>query len=105
MKYDLQERNIHIWIEENEIKNEQGIKLDFHDHPFLWDIYKDFSPLQVIFKAAQIGFSTLAVIKSFFMLKFLRSDIIYTLPTQSDRDEFVSGKVNRIVAQNPVLQE
>ena len=61
MKYDLESRNIHIWMELHAIANEQGLKLDFHDHAFLWDIYEDFSPQLVVFKAAQIGFSTLPV--------------------------------------------
>lgn len=105
MKYGLETRNIHIFLEEYGITNEQGIKLDFFDHPFLWDVYTDLSPKQVIFKAAQIGFSTLAVIKSLWIAKNKGMDIIYTLPTESDRNEFVSGKVNRIIAQNPILQE
>lgn len=105
MKYGLENRNIHIWIEEEQIKNEQGIVLDFHDHAFLWDVYQDMSSHLVIFKAAQIGFSTLAVIKSLWICKNRGMDIIYTLPTESDRNEFVSGKVNRIIAQNPCLQE
>lgn len=63
------------------------------------------SPKQVIFKAAQIGFSTLAVVKSMWISRYRKMDIIYTLPTESDRNEFVSGKVNRIIAQNTVLQQ
>jgi len=39
------------------------------------------------------------------MAKNLGFDIIYTLPTESDVHEFVGGKVNRIIAQNPILQE
>lgn len=105
MKYGLETRNIHIFLEEYGITNEQGIKLDFFNHPFLWDVYTDLSPKQVIFKAAQIGFSTLAVIKSLWIAKNKGMDIIYTLPTESDRNEFVSGKVNRIIAQNPILQD
>ncbi len=53
---DLASRNIHIFLEKYGIKNELGLKLDFHEHSFLWDIYEDFNSKQVIYKAAQIGF-------------------------------------------------
>src|SRR6185503_9401985 len=78
---------------------------DFKQHPFLFHPYTDTSPKQVIFKAAQIGFSTLAIIKSLWIAKNKGMDIIYTLPTESDVQVFAGGKINRIIAQNPILQE
>jgi len=72
---------------------------------YLYDIYRDFSPKQVIYKAAQIGFSTLAVFKTFWIAKNLGIDIIYTLPTVTDVYDFVGSKTNRIIAQNPILQK
>ncbi len=50
------EKNIHVFLEGYRITNDQGEQLDFKDHPYLWDIYEDFSPKQAIRKAAQIGF-------------------------------------------------
>ena len=104
MKYGLESRNIHLFLEEYSIKNENGVKLDFRDHPFLWQPYQDMSSRLAILKAAQIGFTTLAVIKSLYVAKYKGLNIIYTLPTESDRNDFVAGKVNRIIAQNPVIQ-
>ncbi|MEI8345297.1 MAG: phage terminase large subunit family protein [Candidatus Omnitrophota bacterium] len=49
-------QSIHLFLESYGITNDQGEKLDFKDHAYLWDIYKDFSPKQAILKAAQIGF-------------------------------------------------
>lgn len=63
------------------------------------------SPKQVVLKAAQIGLSTLEILKAFWVSKNKGLDIIYTLPSEDDRNEFVSGKVNRLIAQNPVLAE
>ena len=71
---------------------------------FFLEIYRDLSPLQVILKAAQVGFSTAAILKSFWMAKYLGVDIIYTLPTAQDVNDFVASKVNRIIEQNPILK-
>jgi hypothetical protein len=92
------------WIISNNIKNEQGLSLDFEKHLFLFDVYVDMSPKLVCMKAAQVGFSTTAILKSLYIAKKMGMDIIYTLPTQSDVVDFVSGKVNRIIAQNPIIQ-
>ena len=42
-------------------------------------------------------------LKSFYVAKKLRRQIIYTLPTLSDVQDMVGGSINRIIAQNPVL--
>lgn len=56
-------------------------------------------------KPAQVGLSTLEVIKNLYDAKKYKMDIIYTLPTDNDVNIFVGGKVNRIIAQNPILLE
>lgn len=100
----LSEVSILAWLNENQIKTETGLPIDIKSHLFLFEPYRDLSPKQAILKAAQIGFSTLAILKSFWVAKHRGMDIIYTLPTEKDVQEFVGGKVNRIVAQNPILQ-
>ena len=94
-----------LWIEKYHIKNEAGIELEFKHHKFLVDIYDDFSPLQAILKAPQIGMTVCQIIKSLYVAKKYQKDIIYTLPTQGDVQDMAGGKINRIVAQNPVLME
>ncbi len=86
------------------IKNDQGEPLDFIDHPYLKAIYADFTPQQVILKAAQIGFSTTANIKALWLAKNKGMDIIYSLPSASDIKDFVSGKTNRLIDHNPIFQ-
>lgn len=100
----LAEYNIHIFNEFYGITNDQGEKLDFKDHPFLWDIFSDFSPEIACRKAAQIGFSTMANIKALWLAKNRKMDIIYSLPAASDIREFVAGKTNRLITNNPVFQ-
>ena len=69
------------------------------------DFLDDMSPLQVMLKAPQIGATVTEIIKSFWCAKKKGWDIIYTLPTQSDVGDMAGGKINRIVAQNPILGE
>ncbi len=71
----------------------------------MWDFINDTSPLQALLKPPQIGATESEIVKSMWVAKKLRKDIIYTLPTQSDVYDMGGGKVNRIVAQNPVLKE
>lgn len=94
-----------IFVRANKILNEQGLPVEFKDHNFLKAIYNDLSPVQVILKCPQIGMTTLMVIKSFWVAFFLKKDIIYTLPAQADIYDMASGKINRIVAQNPIFSK
>lgn len=93
----------YTWVLQHEIKNEGGVPIEFEDHKFLKAIYNDMSPLQCILKAPQVGMTTLQIIKSMYVAKKMGKAIIYTLPTDSDIKDMAGGKVNRIVAQNPVL--
>jgi len=104
-EFDFGEYEIHAFIHDNQIKNEQGLPIEFKDRRFLWDIYEDMSPLQVVLKCPQVGMTTLEVIKSFWVANYKHKDIIYTLPTQSDIYDMASGKINRIIAQNPPFKK
>lgn len=102
-KEQLSAVNIHCFVDAYEVKTEQGIPLEFKNRAFLWDILGDMSPLQCVIKAPQIGMTTIEIIKTFWVAKNLGKDIIYTLPTQSDVEDMAGGKINRIIAQNPVF--
>ena len=98
-------QSILLFLDYYHISNDQGQLLDFKDHSYLWDIYKDFSPKQAILKAAQIGFSTTANIKALWLAKNRGMDIIYSLPSASDIKDFVSGKTNRLIDYNSIFQQ
>lgn len=102
---NLEDLSIHAWIQKHNIRNEKGLPIEFKNHMFLFDIYRDMSPHQVVYKAAQIGLSVLQILKSIYIVKKKGFDAIYTMPTDNDISVFVGGKVNRIIAHNPVLQE
>ena len=101
----LAEASIIAFIYENSLKTETGKPLSFDDRQFLYDIYRDWSPKQVVLKAAQIGFSTEAIIKTIWGAKHKGIDIVYTLPTDNDVRLFAGGKINRIISLNPILQQ
>lgn len=94
-----------LWVVKHSIKNEAGLPIEFKDHKFMVDFYNDMSPYQVLLKAPQIGATTAEIIKSFYVAKKLNKAIIYTLPTDADIKDMAGGKVNRIIAQNPILRE
>lgn len=102
---NLSDISIHAFLAEHRIKNEKGDPIDFRDHPFLFDIYRDDSPNLVVLKAAQVGMSTCEVIRILWLAAKRKMDIIYTLPTDEDVRIFVGGKVNRIIAQNAIFKE
>lgn len=102
---ELANADIHIFLEVYGIKNERGEVLDFKDHEYLWDIYADMSPFQVWRKAAQLGLTTTAIIKKWFVAHSKKMDIIYTMPTYSDMKTLVTSKADRIILQNPIFKE
>ena len=92
-----------FWVIDNRLKNEKGIELEFWNHRFLKDIYDDFTPTQVVRKAAQVGFTTLKVLKSFNAAYYRNWNIIYLLPTFSAVQETIPSKVNALITNNPIL--
>lgn len=96
-------RDIHEWLIAETIRNEKGDPIEFDAHPFLFDIYADQSQFLTIMKAAQVGLSTLAIVKNHNDARNRKLDVIYTLPTDTDVRTFVGGKVNRIIANNPTM--
>ncbi len=99
-KQDKQYYSILQWITERGIVNEKGEAFDFYDRPFLLDILTDFSPNIVVSACAQVGKSVTFSIKALFAIKHLHFNTIYTMSSDSDVNEFVSSKFNKIVQSN-----
>lgn len=100
----LSQVSIHAWIQENKIKTESGQLLDFHTHRYLFDIYADRSKYLCCTKAGQIGFSTMAILKTIWLSRNMNIDVGYILPTVEMVQKFVGSKVNRMSQQNPIIQ-
>lgn len=97
--------SIAFFLKKYGITNDQGQPLDFKDHPYLASIYADWSPRQVIKKAAQGGFSTTIIIKALWAAANRGMDVIYSFPTFDLSRKMVSSKVNRLISNNPIFQE
>ena len=100
-KIKSEDLSILAWIFNNQIVSEKGDLLDFRDRLFLIDILTDWSPEIVIKKCAQIGGSVSFNLKALFAIIKFGWNILYTFPTDSDVQEFVSSKTNKILAANP----
>ena len=94
-----------LWVIKHGIKTEAGFPIEFKKRRFLTAMYDDMSPKQVEMKPPQIGLTVKAIVKTIWVAKKLKRDIIYTLPTQGDVEDMASDKINRIIAQNPILQQ
>jgi hypothetical protein len=93
-----------LWVEKYKIKTSAGLPMEFDsNHIFMRDLFDDMSQLQVWLKPPQIGASEEQLVKTLYCAKKKHWDIIYTLPTDSDRNDMAGGKTNRIIAQNPIL--
>jgi hypothetical protein len=102
----LEKYSLLAWIIKNNLKTEDGRPFRLDDSLFLFDILRDLASLDkdiVAMKAAQIRFSTAATIASLWCADNKGVNVIYTLPTQADVFQFVGGKVNRLISQNPCL--
>lgn len=97
---DKQYFSILQWLTERGIVNEKGEPFDFKDRPWLIDILCDWNPQIVLTACAQVGKSVTFSIKSLFAIKHLRFNAIYTMSSDSDVNEFVSSKFNKIVQAN-----
>lgn len=102
---NIEKVSIRQWIALNQIKTESGKPIDFITHRYLRDIYSDNSPYICCIKAGQIGFSTMAILKTIWLAKYYRMNIGYILPTVDMVQDFVGSKVNPIAAQNPIIGE
>jgi hypothetical protein len=107
MNYDLstgQCFNAAAFVLLNRIVNENGQPIEFTQHKFLAKPYMDNTPRQVVRKAGQVGWSTLAILRAFHLANYYKANIIYTLPSKSIVKDFVTPKVDPLVENNPVLK-
>jgi phage terminase large subunit GpA len=93
------------WIVANSMINENQQAIEFKDHRFLIQPFDDMSPDIVVRKSAQVGFSVLAILKSFWLAKYRLLNTIYVLPTQDIVKGFVNPKVDPLIASNGGLSK
>lgn len=101
----LSDISITEWVKENGIVTDAGKTLYFNgDRKFLFKPFSDVSDKIVALKAAQIGFSTISIIKALWIAYRMNLSIIYTFPTSDLMQKFVQGKINPLIEANPALK-
>ena len=84
-----------------------GIILDgrpftFHRHEYLIEPYGDDHPHQVEMKAAQLGLTSKAMLKSIYKARYgTYRGILYLFPSKTDVTDFSKGRVDPLIAENP----
>src|SRR3989442_3495446 len=79
-----------------------GRPFGFEGHEYLRGIYDDASPHVVLSKAAQIGGTTWAILRSIHAC-MSGLNVIYFFPTRTDVLEFSKSRVGPLLAENPFL--
>jgi DNA-directed RNA polymerase subunit RPC12/RpoP len=93
------------WIVANGIINENQQPIEFRNHRFLIYPFDDMHSDIVVKKSAQVGFSVLAILKSFWLAKYKNLNTIYVLPTQDIVKSFVNPKIDPLIASNDAIQK
>src|SRR3989442_13522631 len=79
-----------------------GRPFSFEGHAYLRDIYDDPAQHVVLSKAAQIGGTTWAILRSIHACPN-GLNVIYFFPTRTDVLEFSKSRVGPLLAENPFL--
>jgi len=79
-----------------------GRPFSFEGHEYLRAIYDDTAPHVVLSKAAQIGGTTWAILRSIHAC-LLGLNVIYFFPTRTDVLEFSKSRVSPMLLENPFL--
>jgi phage terminase large subunit GpA-like protein len=82
----------------------EGRPFSFQGHEYLRVIYDDTAPRVVLSKAAQIGGTTFALLRSVHAC-LNNLNVIYFFPTRTDVLEFSKSRVRSLIADNPFLSK
>ncbi|MBU1320377.1 MAG: phage terminase large subunit family protein [candidate division Zixibacteria bacterium] len=82
----------------------EGLPFRFEGHEYLRAIYDDTSPYVVLSKAAQIGGTTWAILRSLHAC-LTGLNVVYFFPTRTDVLDFSKTRVSPLLADNPFLSE
>lgn len=95
--------DIFLWL--RNIVTEKKELIEFSNHCFLRQPYNDWCPAQVFKKGAQVGVTTMALLKGFFFAQKNKIDIISIFPSATDVRKFCQGRFDAIVSRNPLLNK
>lgn len=79
-----------------------GRPFTFERHEYLQVPYEDDHPFQVEMKAAQVGNTTKAILRTLFYARFRNLvGILYLFPSRTDVLDFSRGRINTLISENP----
>lgn len=94
------------WVDKNRFRHSGGEPFEWTEHGFLLRPMSDWSRNIAIKKSSQIGFSeSFGVLKGIFGAARYKWNIIYTLPSDTFAEGFVTTKLNPILEMNPELKK
>lgn len=92
-----------MWLLAIQAKNEKGKPLEWRDRRFLVEPLCDMYPYQVAKKCSQVGWTTMMLLKAYFIAMFLARAVIYSLPTDKLVQEISTTKLEPIESNNPPI--
>lgn len=79
-----------------------GKPFTFGNHEYLIEPYADNHPDQTFMKAAQLGLTSLAMLRSVYGARYRRfKGILYLFPSRSDVIDFSKGRITPLIEDNP----
>ena len=71
-------------------------------HKYLKDVYADDHPHQVYLKAAQLGLTSLGMLRTIHSARYRQfNGILYLFPSKTDVTDFSRGRLNPLIQGNP----
>ena len=90
----------HEWVEKSSLIL-NGKPFTFHRHEYLREPYRDEHPYIVEKKAAQMGLTSKAMLKTIYVLQFKRyRGVLYLFPSRSDVLDFSKGRISPLIEEN-----
>jgi hypothetical protein len=93
------------WCDLQNTLTENQKPLEFSNHRFLIQPFNDMSSDQVYRKSAQVGVSTIMILKVIWLAEYRTANSIYVLPTNNVVKDFVTPKVDPLINGNYHIEQ
>ena len=99
--YDSTPASLGQWAEKSPVILD-GRPFSFHKHEYLITPYADDHPHMVEIKAAQMGLTTKAMLRTMYAARYRNfRGILYLFPSRTDVTEFAKGRIDPLIEDNP----
>lgn len=91
------------WTSHNRANLTPDRRFDIAAHPFLVDIYKDTTPVKVIYKASQMGASEWAISYAFHACDVRDATVLYISPSDTHVSDFSTARIGPAIEASDYL--